>query len=139
MKKLIRFSFLLIGMALLHSCDFEFSTASIQDIKVCSQLEGQLCGESSATITPNAAEIFVSCELIFAPPETDIRFVWKYLEGEELTIDAITLNTGNEGSNLELHSSLNRPNNGWPAGKYAVDIMIGTDESSVKTVNFEVR
>ncbi len=140
MKNSILSLFTIAALLLLQSCNMEFSSASIDNLQTCHQLEGNLCDQSVDVFHPNSPQIVSSCQLHYAPPETIVTFTWKYIEGtEDIIIDAVSMNTGNEGSDLELHSSLSRPNNGWPAGRYAVDIIIGEDKSSLQTIEFEVR
>lgn len=140
MKKIITTTILILAIAALSGCDFEFSSASISDIKMCNQLDGDLCGENTTIFHPNATNIVASCKLKYAPPETQITFTWIYTENpEEIIIDAVTLNTYDKGSNLDLHTSLSRPNNGWPKGSYKVEIKIGEIENSLKTIEFEVQ
>lgn len=140
MKKIMFISLIIAAFTMLQSCNFEMSTASIAEVKTCHELEGSLCSEGVNVFHPNSPLIFCSCKLSYAPPQTEVKFIWKYVEGsEDIIIDELVFNTEDQGSNLDLQSNLSRPNNGWPLGKYAVDIMIGSDESSIKTAEFEVR
>ena len=134
MKKSIKiFSFLLVMSMLFTSCEFEVSTARINDIKVCGQLSGELCDQDSPVFNPNDPEIVVSCKLNNAPSDTEVTFVWKYVEGDEIIIDQAILNSSDYGTDVDMHSSLSKPNNGWPVGKYQVEILLGNDTPLVKT------
>lgn len=128
-----------IMMLITASCEFDFSTANISDIKVCTSMSGNLCGNDNSTLSTSTQNIFVSCKLKNAPADTKVKFTWKYVEAEPLTIDEVVLNSEDRGTNLDLHSSLSRPYNGWPKGKYAVEIRIGENDDSPETKKFEIR
>lgn len=124
---------------MLTSCNLEFTTANVADVKVCEELNGNLCNSDHAVLSTAANEISASCKLKNAPSDTRITFTWKYLEGSPIIIDEVTLDSGDKGSNLDLNSTLSRPNNGWPAGKYAVEIRIGENDKSPEIKTFEIR
>ncbi|MCF8234422.1 MAG: hypothetical protein K9G67_03840 [Bacteroidales bacterium] len=130
---------LILGGLMLTSCNLEFTTANIADVKVCDELNGNLCNSDHAVLSTTANQISTSCKLKNAPPNTMVTFTWKYLENNPIIIDEVTVNSGDEGSNLDLNSTLSRPNNGWPRGKYAVEIRIGEKDKSPEIKNFEIR
>ncbi len=136
LQKLTGLVFLLcIGLS---SCEFEATTAHLEDIKTCVSLSGQLCAQENPVFDTNDRQIYVSCKLKNAPENTLVTFVWKYVEGEPVIIDKVTLSSSDKGTNLDLSSNLSRPDNGWPKGKYKIEISIGnTASAEVKT--FEVR
>lgn len=139
MKKLLNFfGFILIMNVVLSSCEFEATTAHLTDIKTCVMLSGDLCDQENPVFNTTDPQIYVSCKLKNAPENTLITFVWKYMEGEPIIIDEVTLNSSAHGINLDLNSSLSRPNNGWPIGKYTVEITIG-DGGSTEVKTFQVR
>lgn len=119
-------------------CDFEFSTANLSDIQICDQLQGALCGADSPALSINTPQICVSCKLKNAPPDTKVKFIWKYMEGESVVIDEVIMNTADKGMSLDLHSTLSRPYNGWPKGKYAVEISIGEKGDNPEVKRFEI-
>lgn len=140
MKNLKNYFVVLILAGLtFSSCNFEFTTAHVTDIKICEQLNGSLCNNDNPVLSTNAPEISVSCELKNAPSNTMVTFTWKYLEDTPLVIDEVTLNSADRGTNLDLNSTLSRPYNGWPTGKYAVEISIGSDDKSPEVKHFEIR
>lgn len=133
------FGVLFLAGIILSGCNFEFSTANVSDIKTCTDFGSTLCNNSQAVFPTNAPAIYISCKLNNAPENTLVTFTWKYMEGAPLVIDEVTLNSGNEGMNLDLNSSLSRPNNGWPTGKYQVEIRIGSQDESPEIKQFEVQ
>ncbi|MDA3905466.1 MAG: hypothetical protein PF484_05260 [Bacteroidales bacterium] len=117
----------------------EFSSASISDGKICTSMNGSACSSDNSVITGNPSEIYASCELKYAPESTDIKFIWYYYGQSKIEIDQVTLNSGTNGSNVEVHSSLSRPNNGWPAGDYEVVIQLMIEGKDPIVKSFEVR
>lgn len=124
---------------LLTSCEFEVTTANIKDIKTCVFLSDDLCDQEDPVFNPSDPQIYVSCKLKNAPDNTLVTFVWTYVEGDPIIIDEVTLNSSDYGIDVDMSSSLSRPNNGWPIGKYEVVIEIGNHDSSPQIKPFEVR
>ncbi len=139
MKKISILISTIAMMVFCSSCEFEFSTANVSDVKVCTDMNGNLCGNDNSTLSPSTQNIYVSCKLKNAPADTKVKFTWKYVEGEPLIIDEVVLNSEDKGTNLDLHSSLSRPYNGWPKGKYAVEIRIGDEDDTPEVKNFQIR
>lgn len=137
-RKMKSFALVVLITILAGGCEFEVSTANVSDIRICDQLQGQLCSADNASLFANAPQICVSCKLKNAPPDTKVKFVWKYIEGEAVVIDEVILNTADKGMNLDLHSTLSRPYNGWPKGKYAVEVSIGEKGDNPKIKRFEI-
>ncbi len=138
MKKLAIIVIILGGLVL-NSCEFEVTTAHVKDIKLCNEIYGTFCDNDQTVFNPGDPEIILSCKLKNAPENTHVVFTWKYMEEPPVVIDQITLNSADKGTTLDLKSSLSRPNNGWPKGKYAVEIGIGDNDDSPKVKHFEVR
>ena len=125
MKKLIIFIAFAVLMIFVESCSF--STANLVDPKVCTSLDGDLCQQDNPVLSTNVNQLFASCEIKNAPVETKVKFTWFYYGETKIKIDEITFNTENKGTNLNLHSSLSRPYNGWPKGVYEIEMLILVD------------
>jgi len=128
----------LFGM-FMTACNFEFTTAHVSNIQICEQMQGTLCDGDKPVISTNARNIYVSCKLNNAASNTEVTFTWKYMVDKPLTIDEVVLNTEEKGANLDLHSSLSRPNNGWPKGRYVIDIMVDGIKDKIETKEFEIQ
>ena len=125
---------------ILASCEFNVTTAHIENIKVCSSLEGKLCTSNTPVFKPKVPVIYASCNLKNAPDNTLVTFVWKYLNSEDpLIIDKITLNSSDKGINLDLNCSLSKPYNDWPVGSYEVSVIIEDSNKKPVLKYFEVR
>lgn len=105
-----------------ESC--EFSTANLVDPKVCIELNEDLCKQDNPIISADVKQLFASCKIKNAPPETQVKFTWMFYGETKIKIDEVTFNSKDLGTNLNLHSSLNRPFNGWPKGVYEVEMQI---------------
>lgn len=116
----------------LSACSFNFSSARITDVKMCTHVSNNQCASDNPTFTRNTPEIYVSCHLKNAPENTKVRFDWNYYGQKKFTIRSLTLNSGNKTGTLNLQASLSRPNNGWPVGEYEVVItLVGLDKEPV--------
>ena len=106
---------------------------------MCTSLSEDLCPQDFPVISAEAGQLFASCKIKNAPAETKVKFTWLYYGETKITIDEITFDTKDMGTNLNLHSSLSRPNNGWPKGVYEVEmrILVGDKKPLVKQFTIE--
>lgn len=134
MKKFFKY-LLLIIVALIAAMiifDVDLNSAHIENVKVCTDLAGDQCNSDQTFFEPNSSQIVVSCELKNPPTDTQVEFTWNYLSNGITKIDAVTLNSGDHIGTVNMHSSLSRPNNGWPLGDYEVVIKIlDTDKEPI--------
>jgi hypothetical protein len=114
--------FFAMMFSILSSC--EVSTARLTDPRVCTSLTQDLCSNDMPEISVQADSLVASCKLKNAPPDTKVKFTWMYYGETKITIDDVTFDSGNEGTNLNLNSTLSRPANGWPKGVYEVEMKI---------------
>jgi len=140
MKKTTNFIGLILLLSIiLTSCEFEVSTAHINDIKTCVYLSGDLCDNENPIFNTSDPQIYVSCKLKNAPENTLVTFIWTYVEGDPIIIDKVTLNSSDYGIDVDMSSNLSKPNNGWPIGKYEVVIKVGNNDSTPHVKTFEVK
>lgn len=125
-----------VVLATFYGC--EVSTARLTDPKICTSLAGDLCQEDIPKISSQAGELVASCKLKNAPPETKVKFTWMYYGDTKITIDDVTLDSGNEGTTMNLNSTLSRPYNGWPKGVYEVEMRILIDDKKPLIKQFTI-
>lgn len=132
MKKIF-LSFVIVGTLFwLSGCEFSVTTAHVENVKICNTANGNKCPSDNPNFATNTPEIFLSCQLKNAPQDTKVQFAWYYNGQKKILIDAVKVNTGDRTGTLDLHSSLSRPNNGWPRGEYEVVIsIVDTDKEPV--------
>ncbi len=137
MKKILFFVALAGVFFVLERCSF--STANLVEPKVCTSLSEDLCSQDNPIISADANQLFASCKIKNAPPETKVKYTWLYYGETKIKIDEITFDTEDKGTNLNLHSSLSRPYNGWPKGVYEVEMQIleGDKKPIVKQFTIE--
>jgi hypothetical protein len=138
MKKIF-FVFVVISGFLFQKCEYSYSTATIDDVKMCTKVNDNQCASDNPNFRANTPEIFVSCRLKNAPQETQVKFTWYFLGIKKIKIDAVTLSSGNNNGTLNLQSSLTKPTNGWPSGKYEVEISLPGIEKSPVTKKFYIQ
>jgi hypothetical protein len=119
-------------------CEFNVSTAKVTDVKICTALADGLCDNDNPVLSTAAMDIFASCILKHSVAETRVKFTWFYYGETKIEIDNVELNTGDKIGNLNLHSSLSRPNNGWPIGVYEVVIEVQTDNADPVVKQFSI-
>ncbi len=139
MKKFFKYLFLIIVIIIALSFFFDLNTAHIDEAQVCDQISENICQVDKPIFETNTPQIFVSCELKNPPGETQVKFSWCFLENGRTKVDAVVLNNGDEIGNIDMYSSLNKPNNGWPIGDYEVVIKILDTEKEPLVKAFYVR
>jgi len=131
--------FLLIGVTLgLSGCQCSVSTAKVSDVKVCTSLNGNLCDQDNTVLPTSAPTIYASCLLKYSVADTKVKFTWLYYGETKIEIDNVVLNTGDKAGNIEMHSSLSQPTNGWPKGIYEVVIEVQTDNAKPVVKQFNI-
>lgn len=133
-----RLTIFLITILITYSCQCNFSTANIQDVKICTSLEGNVCNQDNPVIDNSAETIYASCLLKNSVSGTKVKFTWIYYGDTKIKIDDVILDTGELSGNLELNSNLSRPDNGWPKGVYEVEIQVQTDNAKPVNKQFTV-
>ncbi len=119
-------------------CQCNVSTAKVSDAKICSSLTGNLCNQDFPVLSSSTPTIYASCLLKYASENTKVKFSWMYYGDTKFEINNIILDTGEKSGDLELHSNLERPDNGWPTGVYEVVIQIQTDNAKPLVKQFNI-
>lgn len=127
-----------IGL-IIYTGGCEFSSAKLSDAQICTSMNGNVCSSDNSVITGNPSEIYASCKLKYAPENVDIKFTWFYYGQTKFEIDHVILNSGTEGTNLDVYTSLSRPNNGWPSGTYEVEMQLMIDGKKPLIKTFEIQ
>lgn len=139
MKKFFKYFILIILAIVVLSFFFDLNSAHIEDVKICNSLSGNECVSDIPEFDINTSQIVVSCKLENPPMDTDVEFAWFYLSNGRTEIDRVKVSNKDEIGNLNLHSSLNRPNSGWPLGDYEVVITILDTEKEPIIKSFWVK
>jgi len=113
----------------------EVTTASLSEATMCRSVDSDMRPVDATDIfTTDIPEIFCSVKLSSAPPDTEVKAEWIYVQGElegteNYLIDDYTLTA--EGT-LYLGFSLIEPDAGWPKGEYKVILYVdGKEKLSV--------
>lgn len=126
---------------LLNACNFNFSTASVTNVSLCDAPDATgNCPADKAQFSPDAPMFYLSCNLNFAPEDTQVKFQWYNTDGQRYLIDEATLRAGDvgSGSTFNVHANLSKPTNGWPKGNYEVVVSLNTDNFQPITKTFKV-
>jgi len=136
MKKFILVVSFFSAIVMFNGCNF--TTAKIQDVKICNDLHDNACDSDHPTLSIDDPEFYISCSVMNAPSDTKVKFSWYYTTGERIEIDAVTVHL-EEGGSLPVYSSLSAPYAGWPDGDYEVIIQIEGHEDKTVVKTFTVR
>ncbi|OWY24498.1 hypothetical protein C7N43_05970 [Sphingobacteriales bacterium UPWRP_1] len=126
---------------MLNSCSFNLSTASVTDVRLCEAPDATgNCPADKAQFSPEAPMFYLSCNLNFAPEDTQIKFQWYNTDGKRYLIDEATLRAGDigSGSTFNVHANLSKPTNGWPKGNYEVVVSLSSDNFKPISKTFTV-
>jgi hypothetical protein len=113
----------------------EVTTASLSEATMCRSVDSDMRPIDATDIfATDIPEIFCSVKLSSAPPDTEVKAEWIYVQGElegteNFLIDDYSLTA--EGT-LYLGFSLTKPEAGWPKGEYKVILYVdGKEKLSV--------
>ncbi len=121
-------------VSMLAACSF--TTANYSDLHMASEIDAD---NNPLTITDtfsaDSPVIYVTGSMNNAPEGTMIAAEWIYAEENPPTfIDVAELEVNEISSSF--HFSMTRPDNGWPAGEYEVNLYI--DDELAETLSFTV-
>lgn len=126
------------GTLVSGGCSCEVSTAKVTDVKICTSLSGNLCDQDNPVLSITSPTIYASCLLKYSVADTKVKFTWIYYGETKIVIDTVIFNTGDTLGNVEMHSSLSQPTNGWPKGIYEVVIEVQTDNAKPVVKQFNI-
>jgi hypothetical protein len=129
----IRLGFVLIMLiAAMIACSFNFTTAKINSVKMTSD-EG---GETETSVYAPTNTFFCIVELDNAPDDTKTKAIWKVVEAEGqepgFQIGEYELESGSGKLTFQI-----TPDTEWPVGKYSCEIYLNDEKK--ETVEFEVQ
>jgi hypothetical protein len=127
----------------LAGCKGEVSvtTASLSEATMCSSIDSQTKrpAEKADVFSTNTPEIYCSVKLSNAPPNTEVKAVWIYVQGEakDLKDYTITEYPMTADGTRYLSFSVTQPTAGWPRGDYMIKLFV--DGKERLTVPFSVQ
>ncbi len=88
---------------------------------------------ATGVFAPGTPEIYCSAILSNAPPDTEIKAEWVYIQGEaDATNALITDSSVTADGTRYVYFSMTAPDTGWPRGNYKVVLYIdGKEQLSV--------
>lgn len=112
------------------------SSAYLEDAYMTNRIDDQgMPGGEVQAYLPNASMLYVTAKLRSAPNNTQIRFVWTYITGNQL-IDEIVLDSGDIADRY-IYSNF-APSATLPEGDYMVEIFLDNRTTPDATANFFV-
>lgn len=139
MKSNKRFAIIAVALALAlfaTACSFSVSTANIQDAIMTNSIDQDgVPGDAVTSFGSDAAVIYVSAKLRNAPDNTQIKFVWTYVTGNQNMGDVV-IDSG-DITDRYVYSNYT-PSSPLPEGDYMVQIFIDERKEPDATVNFSV-
>ena len=139
MKKFFLLIFTVIIIVIILSYFIDFNSSHIKEIRICHQIENHQCPNDEPVFDSQSPEIFLSCKLGNPIPETNIEFAWYYTTNIRNKIEVVILNSDDYIETLQIHTSLSRPEKGWPLGDYEVIITILNTKKEPIIKKFYVR
>ena len=124
------------------SCgEMNISTANFSNPKMCKELKKSECVEDISVFVSADETINGSVSLNNAPDDSKVTFSWFYVDSVRTMIgsfDTDLSKLNNLGSTYALHCTANRPEGGWPTGKYELEMKLHTDNSKPVIKKFTV-
>jgi hypothetical protein len=106
------------------------TTVNLSDVKVCSSLSSNICGNDVSSFPSNVPAIYCTANLNNAPSKTKVTFEWKQ-EGESIGKTEVEAESGYVSSTFKPEAPL-------PPGKYSITVKIATDNSKPITKEYTV-
>ena len=138
-KMRMKYGWLVVVLAILFICGCQASvtTANFQDLATASEVDSETQEPITETqvFAVDTPVIYVTGRVENAPEATVIKASWIYLDLDpEYLIEEAELTLEEVSSAIAF--SLSKPDNGWPAGEYKVELYI--DNDLAETVTFTV-
>ena len=129
---------LLIAMSYWNGGEISFTTARLKNacMTTATDSSGRPVDKVSA-YAPSAPQFVAAAELRNAPPNTRIKYVWKYVTSDVLIAEYV-LDSGSSDANVYVFGTLTN-NAPWPEGKYKVEMYIEGRTNPDAAVEFEVK
>ena len=133
---------LILAVIPLMGCEAEvsFTTASLSEATMTTAVDENMQPlDTTDVFTPDTPEIFCSFKLSNAPPDTEIKAEWVYIEGELEDVSNYLMDewsTTTDGTGY-ISVSIIGPYAGWPKGDYKVILYV--DDEEKLSVPFYVR
>jgi len=141
MRKVVIFIVATMALLLLSipitGCEREvsFTTASLTEATMCQSVDDSMQPLNATDVfAPDTSEIFCSVKLSNAPPDTEVKAEWIYIEGELEDISNYLIDEWSLTANgtQYLSHSITIPDAGWPKGDYKIVLYVnGEEELSV--------
>ncbi len=120
-----RFAILLWSIVVIVIATLHCSRADKQivDVKLCESLKEKGCVTDSPLFSISTPIIFCSFIIDSSTGAKNLKVSWYYLGDSRVLIEETSLECG-QGKSIKMHSSLNKPLNGWPIGIYELEISL---------------
>lgn len=126
---------LLLMVISLTACEVSITTASLSEATMCLNVDENMRPiDATDVFTTDTPEIFCSVKLSHAPPDTEVKAEWIYVEGEleDMENYLITDYTLTADGTKYLSFSVTKPDAGWPKGEYKITLYVeGKEKLSV--------
>ena len=122
--------------------EVNISTANFAEAKMCASMKDDECVTDNPVFSSSDPSINASVNLHNAPHDCKVTFSWFYVDSTRTLIGAFDSDLSeveSMNSVYSLHCSINRPEGGWPVGKYEVEMKIHTDNSKPLIKSFTVK
>lgn len=114
----------------------EITTANIQNAHMTTAVDGEGIPKDTVTNYGPDADFIASAVIYNVPKNTEITFVWSYVDSEDLVIGKSTASSG-ELTDRYIYCYLITDKD-WPKGEYKVEIYLGTEETPYAVAYFTV-
>ena len=121
--------------------EVSFTTASLSEATMTTTVDENMQPlDTTDVFTPDTPEIFCTFKLSNAPPDTEIKAKWVYIEGELEDVSNYLVDdkwSTTTDCTRYISVSIIRPYDGWPKGDYKVILYV--DDKEELSVPFYVR
>jgi hypothetical protein len=110
----------------------------LMHLKLCKTLNEESCEFDSSSFRTSIPLIYCSFNIKNPKFATALKISWYYISDSRVLIEETSLIIPESKSSTTMHSSLNRPLNGWPKGVYEVELSLESKKPITMVKSFSI-
>ncbi|MBI5414674.1 hypothetical protein HZA38_04125 [Candidatus Peregrinibacteria bacterium] len=139
MKKLTA---LVLPMLVFAACSVSLNAPSITDLKLCSQITGDLCSSDSTTFQPVETSLYATAIYNYAEANESVKVTWNYVGGNPDIQGPLEIASADikipEGTVFNMKGTIEQQGP-WPTGNYEVVLTTVSGKVAALKKSFSVQ
>jgi hypothetical protein len=137
MQRLSTLLVLLVVVAFISATCTDHKT-KLRQFKLCTSLSEEACLMDSLSFSASTHTIYCSFEIARMNRDDQVKISWYFLGDSRVLIEETSLIIPESKSSTTIHSSLNKPLNGWPKGIYELEVSLESEKPITMVKSFSI-